>query len=198
MSIANNVSLFGEAIPVTLAPRIDALNTGFPVLNAELPSSVVDATTEPTPNNQAEFAAHAIPSVSLAPNVIIGTVGDDQLIGSASADTMFGAAGEDQLLGGAGDDILNGGLGSDTLWGGEGQDTFILTPGEGPDTIADFVEGVDSIQFAGGITSQDVSTIQQGGSTFIRVAATNELLAVLTSSSPLQVIDTPDVSFIVV
>ena len=129
-------------------------------------------------------------------NLIKGTVGHDLLVGSASNDELSGGAGDDQLAGGTGDDILSGGIGSDTLSGGEGQDIFILAPGEGPDTIVDFVEGVDSIQFAGGLTFRDVSMTRQGSSTFIRIAATNELLATLTGAPSLQIVDTPDVSFI--
>ncbi|HEY9751284.1 MAG TPA: hypothetical protein V6C63_21550 [Allocoleopsis sp.] len=147
---------------------------------------------------QENFAVSADVQVSTGANLINGTPGDDQLIGSVNNDELFGGAGDDQLVGGAGDDILSGGSGNDILSGGEGRDVFILALGEGIDTIIDFVEGVDSIQFAGDLTSRDIITTQQGNSTFIRVAATNELLAVLTAAPALQVIETPDFSAIVI
>ncbi|MBD2097243.1 calcium-binding protein [Trichocoleus sp. FACHB-591] len=132
---------------------------------------------------------------SFAVDMISGGAENDQLIGSTGNNELFGGAGNDQLLGGAGDDVLNGGSGEDTLYGGEGKDTFVLTPGEGSDTIADFVEGVDLIQFAGGLTFEGVTMTQLGSDTLIRVTATNELLATLTNSPSLQIINLPDVSF---
>ncbi|MEP0869833.1 hypothetical protein NDA01_08465 [Trichocoleus desertorum AS-A10] len=132
---------------------------------------------------------------SLAVGMISGGAENDQLIGSTSNNELFGGAGNDQLLGGMGDDVLNGGSGEDALYGGEGKDTFVLTPGEGSDTIADFVAGVDLIQFGGGLTSEGVTMTQLGSNTLIRVAATNELLATLINSPSLQIINLPDVSF---
>lgn len=147
---------------------------------------------------QENSAASADLYMSLGANLINGTPGGDQLMGSVNNDELLGGAGDDQLVGGAGDDILSGGSGNDILSGGEGRDVFILAPGEGTDTIVDFVEGVDSIQFTGDLTSKDIITTQQGNSTSIRVAATNELLAVLTAAPALQVIETPDFSAIVI
>jgi Ca2+-binding RTX toxin-like protein len=137
-------------------------------------------------------------SISAVVNLISGTAGNDQLIGTIGNDEVFGGAGDDQLVGGAGNDVLIGGVGSDTLFGGAGQDLFILTAGEDPDTIADFMAGVDSIQFAGGLTPDEVSTTPQGADTLIQITATGELLAILIGAPPLQIIDTPDASFIVI
>lgn len=90
-----------------------------------------------------------------------GPGNDPQLSGGDGADTINGGTGDDVLSGGAnvqGVDRLNGGTGQDTLIGGEdndallgggGRDTFVHNPGEGQDTIQDFVRGTDTLQIAG-------------------------------------------------
>lgn len=77
--------------------------------------------------------------------------GDDTLNGGAGADTLNGGPGDDTLNGGAGDDgtidggagddTLNGGVGDDTLTGGSGNDKYIITKGDGGDSIAAFEAG---------------------------------------------------------
>lgn len=179
MLITNNILVPSEDTSVALYPA----------------ASDQDGFTYSVHDVQGKSAAVGL-NGSAAANLIEGTVGNDLLVGSSSHDELSSGAGDDQLVGRVGDDILNGGIGRDTISGGEGHDIFILAPGEGPDTIVDFVEGVDSIQFAGGLTSRDVSMTRQGDSTFIKIAATNELLATLTGVPSLQTVDTPDVSFI--
>ncbi|MBD2121607.1 calcium-binding protein [Trichocoleus sp. FACHB-262] len=207
MSIKNtNIPTLHEDAPVpanSLASDVDYL----PVVIADLSPG---NHSMPSNNDRGTLAYPAEPNfldtssfiytvrdaqASLAVGMISGGAENDQLIGSTSNNELFGGAGNDQLLGGAGDDVLNGGSGEDTLYGGEGKDTFVLTPGEGSDTIADFVEGVDLIQFGGGLTSEGVAVTQLGSDTLIRVAATNELLATLINSPSLQIINLPDVSF---
>lgn len=57
-----------------------------------------------------------------APNVIIGTVGNDSMRGRGGDDSLFGLSGRDRLCGGPGDDQLVGGDGFDRLNGGDGFD----------------------------------------------------------------------------
>lgn len=64
-----------------------------------------------------------------ATNTLTGTSGDDTLTGTDGADTLDA---------GAGSDVLDGGAGDDTLDGGAGGDTFIISGGNGSDTILDF------------------------------------------------------------
>jgi Ca2+-binding RTX toxin-like protein len=79
-----------------------------------------------------------------------GGADNDVLEGGAGADHLFGRAGNDRLDGGAGKDVLKGGAGADVLVGGYGADRFQFqstedTAPESPDTISDFVRGVDRI-----------------------------------------------------
>ena len=103
-----------------------------------------------------------------------GGEGDDVLGGGAGNDGLFGGYGDDVLYGGDGDDFLMGVIGDDILWGGDGNDHvdagwgadfvalgagddyFHLGAGDdrvrfdygnGRDTIADFGNGHDVIDF---------------------------------------------------
>jgi serralysin len=87
----------------------------------------------------------------------------DDLRGDGGANAIKGGAGNDLLFGRGGNDVLNGGLGDDTLYGqagqdkllgGDGRDTFVFSavshsPSTAPDTISDFVRGVDRIDLRG-------------------------------------------------
>ncbi|WP_394885685.1 calcium-binding protein (plasmid) [Mesorhizobium sp. AaZ16] len=79
-----------------------------------------------------------------------GGADNDVLEGGAGADRLVGRAGNDRLDGGAGKDVLKGGAGADVLVGGHGADRFQFqstedTSPESPDTISDFVHGVDRV-----------------------------------------------------
>ncbi|PZV40419.1 hypothetical protein B5V02_00815 [Mesorhizobium kowhaii] len=79
-----------------------------------------------------------------------GGAGNDVLKGGAGADRLVGGDGHDRLDGGAGNDVLEGGAGADVLMGGYGADKFQFqstgdTAPESPDTINDFVHGLDRI-----------------------------------------------------
>ena len=85
---------------------------------------------------------------------LMGDAGNDYLHGGYGADGLYGGSGADMLLGGAGNDLLHGGpdndtltgnTGNDQLIGGFGYDVFVLSPGGGVDSIADFRDGVDRI-----------------------------------------------------
>jgi Ca2+-binding RTX toxin-like protein len=86
-------------------------------------------------------------------DVLYGGNGADTLEGGDDGDVLFGDAGSDVLLGGNGNDYLVGGSGDDTLTGGAGSDLFLFTSdaisdstGATPDSITDFVSGVDKIR----------------------------------------------------
>jgi Ca2+-binding RTX toxin-like protein len=74
-----------------------------------------------------------------APDMIVGTDGDDFLSGATNTnDAIIGLGGNDTLVGNEGDDLLDGGAGNDLLLGGLGNDTFVWLPtGEAYDSIQD-------------------------------------------------------------
>lgn len=76
-----------------------------------------------------------------------GGNGNDTLSGEAGADDIRGHSGADILSGGSGKDIIRGGTGRDELTGGNGADTFVFALNDGHDTITDFNQGVDLIEF---------------------------------------------------
>ncbi len=85
---------------------------------------------------------------------LFGMAGDDTLRGGDGNDVLFGGPGFDFLDGGAGNDTLIGGGSGDYLRGGPGADVFRYLalsdrgPWNVPETIADFVRGVDRIDLS--------------------------------------------------
>lgn len=77
-----------------------------------------------------------------------GSDGTDRFTGFNKADTLHGEAGADRLDGGKGNDFILGDEGNDRLGGGKGADTFVFESGDGRDTISDFGNGADVIDFS--------------------------------------------------
>lgn len=84
-----------------------------------------------------------------------GSDGKDTFTGFNKADTLHGEAGGDILGGGKGNDTIYGDEGNDKLAGGRGIDTFVFEAGDGADTISDFGNGADLIDFSGQFASFD-------------------------------------------
>jgi parallel beta-helix repeat protein len=78
-----------------------------------------------------------------------GTSYVDAITGDAAANRLFGCAGRDTIDGGAGNDLIAGGRDADVLSGGAGTDTFRTLVRDGVDTIIDFENGVDLLEFRG-------------------------------------------------
>lgn len=72
-------------------------------------------------------------TITIADNVILGTVNADSLPGTANADAIYGLGNDDSISGGAGDDVITALGGTDTILGGDGNDT--ITAGDGDDSI---------------------------------------------------------------
>jgi len=101
---------------------------------------------------------------------ISGGAGNDSINGNRGYDTIEGGDGNDSIRGGQDDDFINGGsgddrlsgdLGVDTLSGGAGADLFVFSGrasplADTPDTIADYVEGLDHLSL--GYTPKAVLT----------------------------------------
>lgn len=116
-------------------------------------------------------------------DILYGGGGNDRIGGGVGNDIIFGDVGNDILFGDAGDDILWGGAGDDTLTGDQsvsrGRDTFVLTPGEGTDTILDFRLGEDVLGLGNALTFEQLSITASGSNTQISLAGSNTLLVTL-------------------
>ena len=142
--------------------------TYIPVINLKLETAYLQGSTPDFSNSVANIenvtmlGDSAIEIIgSDSNNTLVGGAGDDTLTGGAGNDYLEGGAGndtldtgsgDDKLYGGEGDDTLNGGAGDDTLTGGSGADTFKFGSNFGNDTIADFVDGVDTLDYTGSAT----------------------------------------------
>ncbi len=125
--------------------------------------------------------------------LLTGGVGADLLRGGAGDDTLRGGPGKDTLRGDAGDDVLHGGAGADRLFagagadrlhgkggddmlhGGPGDDTFVY--GDAPfgrDTVRDFEDGVDVLDFSGsGLRWRDLEvSSDENENAVVRVSGT--------------------------
>ena len=97
--------------------------------------------------------------------------------------TIIGWAGTDTLTGGAGDDFIVGGRGADRLTGGAGADRFRFNSwqdsrSDAPDTITDFVTGVDVI---------DLSSIPGVGLVRVLAFGANTVIVAATATGLLRI-----------
>ena len=76
---------------------------------------------------------------------------------------MFGGGGDDSVKGGGGRDIVHGDKGDDKMWGNGGADIFVFERGDDRDTIMDFQNDADTIQFAGFRSTDPFDVAEQVG-----------------------------------
>src|SRR5262249_48930728 len=96
----------------------------------------------------------AFDAATLSAIKINGYAGDDTISVAPSITlpaTVYGGEGRDKIEGGGGNDLIDGGPDSDTLRGRGGNNVFVLTPGEGTDTVLDFGDGSDKIKLDGNL-----------------------------------------------
>ena len=131
-------------------------------------------------------------------DIILGFAGNDTLFGGLGNDSLSGGPGNDFLIGGEGSDTVAGGLGRDILIGGPDGDTFVLegsdaavaNPSEADLILAfqvnflDPTTPIDTIGLTGGLTEDDLNLELVNGNTFIRVAESNQILAIATNVTP--------------
>lgn len=120
---------------------------------------------------------------------------NDRLHGGDGNDVLIGGHGNDQLSGDAGNDILDGGIGKDELTGGAGADVFVFENGSHRDTITDFEDGSDLLDFSGyfGVDSiADLSIFQSGAHTIVSAGGPDGVTLINTD---VELIDATDFIF---
>ncbi len=125
-------------------------------------------------------------------DLIKGGGGEDDLTGGNNNDRMYGGEGNDiiraddgndRLYGEDGDDVLSGGLGKDLMAGGSGFDTFVFEARGHRDTITDFEDGIDLLDFSGhlGINGIADLAISQNGSDALIVYGSSDQVTLLNT-----------------
>ncbi|MEH2326521.1 MAG: hypothetical protein V7K32_23755 [Nostoc sp.] len=119
--------------------------------------------------------------------------GGRNIASSNTSVNLTGTPGADNLFGSPSNNIIDGLTGDDTLTGNGGQDKFLISLGDGNDTITDFagvgkgsnpsaavIANVDTLQFTGnGLTAQNLQLAQNGNNlevTFENVGSTKVTL----------------------
>lgn len=92
-------------------------------------------------------------------DTVNGNIGNDSVFGDVGDDLIHGGKDNDTIEGGTGNDTIYGDLGNDTLTGGEGADTFVFASNSGNDTITDFVDGTDSLQFSSDVFASESAAV---------------------------------------
>jgi Ca2+-binding RTX toxin-like protein len=162
---------------------LDALSGNF---NGEINYYKNTGSSPPAPTvsslrNTVNEPLVALGDTTTTNDTLDGGTGNNQFEGGDEQDTLTGSTRKDQLSDPAADDILlRGGIGNNQLSGSAGIDTFVLAPGEGTDTITDFMVDQDRIGLAEGLSFGQLTITQDGSDTLIKLTSDNEILAVLS------------------
>lgn len=97
-----------------------------------------------------------------------------QIVGTDDADTLTGTKYGDVIVGGAGDDTIDGAAGNDAISGGAGTDTYLIRRGMGLDTIQEVAGATSFLQFAVGLTFDQLVTQRQDNDLYVRFAAARD------------------------
>ena len=118
----------------------DVLDFSFSTLGVDVTYTGADDGTYSIPGSAGTGSFDEIEGVtgSNLNDTISAGSGDDTINGLDGNDVLDGGAGNDTVGGGAGEDTLTGGAGDDILTGGGGDDTYVITDGDGNDTIFGF------------------------------------------------------------
>ena len=172
----NSAHIAGKVIVVTGANQLTLTNINTAVVDMSNVTSADAFTTVINANANIGTLIGAGTAFALTGtdkvDTITGNNGNDTIIGAAGDDVLTGGAGDDSITGGAGADTIRGDVGDDSLTGGAGDDDFIFGGGstaavlattKDVDTITDYVQGSDDIQFD--LSEIKVANSQKAGST---------------------------------
>lgn len=110
-------------------------------------------------------------------DVVTAGVGNDLIYGGAGNDNVKGGAGDDLIYGNSGNDVLSGNAGNDQLFGGGDKDIFVFDKRSGNDTVGDFQDGRDLLDFtATGVKSFDALKISMVGADTVIAFGGNEVV----------------------
>ena len=110
-----------------------------------------------------------------------GGSGVDTLWAGADDDEVHGAGGNDVIVGEGGADLLFGEAGNNSLYGGAGADRFFWTTGGDTDSVFDWEDGIDTLQFndeAGLDDFGDLTVVANGGNAEIFFGASKLVVVV--------------------
>jgi len=158
------VSDGGDGFDLVVIAEVSGLNlsigtwTSVEQVNGLTGADTIDATG---------MATGIVIAVGDGNDVITGGSGNDTVYADGDDDLVNGGAGQGILIGGAGADTINGGADNDYMDGGAGADEFQFDAGWGVDTVANFEDGTDMIDFSGHAGVNDLSdlTINSVGTT---------------------------------
>jgi Ca2+-binding RTX toxin-like protein len=125
-------------------------------------------------------------------NTVISQDGNDTIYSGSGRDFISSGGGNDTIFAGAGNNWIKAGAGNNTIYSDSGQDLFILSTGDGWDTIKNFEIGKDKLGLTEGLQVDRllISQINSGGffGTQIGIKGSDEILARLefTQSSQLN------------
>lgn len=133
-------------------------------------------------------------------DIVLGLAGNDTLLGGAGWNRLSGGFGDDTLVNGndggylygdAGHDTLRGGAGTDYLSGGDGSDVYLFGVGGGRDTLdnwsQDYALATDAIEFASGLTLDDVDFTRSWGSLSVSLVGSSDGVDISNHFSSLYV-----------
>jgi len=135
---------------------------------------------------------------NLGLDAILGGLGSDTIFGQGGNDTIEGDEGNDVIDGGWGHDQLGGGSGNNTLTGNRGADVFVFNDVIGTDTVTDFQNGTDLLDFSADSLVNSfadfMSATVQDGTDVVMTSADASVL--ILENTSLLTLDESDFTFI--
>ncbi len=125
--------------------------------------------------------------------------GVERIYGSVYNDSITGDNQNNYLYGNSGADLLNGMTGNDVFYGGVGNDKFFFSAvNGGTDTIADYVDNADKIQFASEVAAGFGELLFSGqGTTTVTVSGFDGAAQIIVKSASAFRLELGDFIFVV-